>query len=513
MSRGLVHLLDSLEHQAELIKSVTERALEAWDLEEEESTSALLLVVDKIATPDQYRTAQLLHASRKNLRGAPFDSIFNPLPEVAQAAEGIAYHASTHEAFKLPNGDGHGHVTDSSDALSSSNDAPLLTIGLEDHSSVRAARTRAHTRLQIPLAITLFQNGSKHTAFLASVAIKHGKPIVGDLSRLNSNEYPVILPWPKILRVGRMNSGISEEEGFAADGAGATLPLTPLTPVRPIASCMGNIITKLQGPGKDAEIPASQELEQAVAQYLNEQDAAPQTLTVWSLVVPAKVVQEQRSLFSVTRRQWSIYSKDPQALSYMISQWVWRGAKLRRVLSGGGGWGQKAGLLSLDPDDQYKAKPADVSLMPSFLTDIQADQAPKIANIAKRNDSIAFFAFVDEAVRVKSPTTTARKALQPQSPWSLAFGVTPSTVDDVVSPTEPFSITHDNQNKFEVHTGHFGALSEGGLCLERPSENVRTKLDVPNSRFSFSTVGDNWKTTKSAETMAPNAVGMCFDDH
>jgi len=113
------------------------------------------------------------------------------------------------------------------------------------------------------------------------------------------------------------------------------LPLIPLTAPRQVLHCAGNILRELSSPeDPNTGIPASRELESAVDSYLKENPQARpgRKLDIFALITPP----------GRKHPQWGRYEGiDPWDLQ--------SGQKLRRVLSGGGGWGKKMGLLSIDP--------------------------------------------------------------------------------------------------------------------------------------------------------------------
>ena len=105
---------------------------------------------------------------------------------------------------------------------------------------------------------------------------------------------------------------------------------------------------------------------------------------VWAFITPKDV---RASFTTISRRAFS------------------KGCQLRKVLSGGGGWGVKQGLLSLDPDADYEyllTEPQatkstgleDLYLANHRMTDIQDDenQSKKMfEDIIKPGDTITFF--------------------------------------------------------------------------------------------------------------------------
>ncbi|PHH62487.1 hypothetical protein CDD82_2001 [Ophiocordyceps australis] len=122
-------------------------------------------------------------------------------------------------------------------------------------------------------------------------------------------------------------------------------PLVPMTKPRPVAEAMGNIVRQVDIDGR-AE-PASQELE-AVVHDMLKHASRPHPVAIWALLTrpehEAQKTAPEPDASLPTRpqasamRRWCAY----------IEQALCAGGRLHGVLSGGGGWGAKRGLLALD---------------------------------------------------------------------------------------------------------------------------------------------------------------------
>ena len=104
--------------------------------------------------------------------------------------------------------------------------------------------------------------------------------------------------------------------------------LSQITFPRRISASHGNILRTLdagKAHGSRSNFPASAELEEAVKQSMKFGRSPHSRVQVWALVGrnDAQSIDIQKSLES--------------------------GARLHRVLSGGGGWGLREGLVALDP--------------------------------------------------------------------------------------------------------------------------------------------------------------------
>ncbi|KAG0635894.1 hypothetical protein HOY80DRAFT_1011594 [Tuber brumale] len=112
----------------------------------------------------------------------------------------------------------------------------------------------------------------------------------------------------------------------------ARLPLKQLTFPRRIEAGMGNIL-KQTSSETGAPQGASRELEKAVLDYIS----SPSTPSL--------------------SRRLSIFARlTPHSSVAHENLFMAPGARIHRVLSGGGGWGSKAGLLSLDPQSETQVE-------------------------------------------------------------------------------------------------------------------------------------------------------------
>ena len=204
------------------------------------------------------------------------------------------------------------------------------------------------------------------------------------------------------------------------------LPLQPLTPPRKIAEGLGNILKSVEQPG--ACQGASLELESAVAKYLD--TLAPED-------VPSRVGVYAR-----------LTTQEPAAAG-VSELLLYPGARLHRVMSGGGGWGSKMGLLSLDP--QYDQ---DVARFESeFSARFDGKEGGESEGIVKKGHWIQFFA--------------ARNAV-PLAEKGIQFGAVGKVED--VCPVE------DDAEERTVD-GWFGGASELGVDVGVAGTNRR--MDVP----------------------------------
>ncbi|KAI2703725.1 hypothetical protein DTO013E5_1593 [Penicillium roqueforti] len=265
------------------------------------------------------------------------------------------------------------------------------------------------------------------------------------------------------------------------------LPLYPVTGRRRVMTSMGNILRQL---AKSMDltstdtIPASSELEKELPRYIAEHNIVDQRVSVWALV--------EKPDSEVAGSGLSTHDRLIQSLH--------RGGKLHRVMSGGGGWGKKQGLLSLDPEVSFSGTAnrddlvaltqvldpdiAQLDTLPSIDKGITVDDLSLLSQVATAGDYIQFFVSVEPTgSQIKVPSN---HDLQ-EEPISYHFGMVADSMKLETHQT-------DEENNGIISLPHtFGALSEKAIAYSQPikgetrSESC-TKLDIPGSRVVLETV-------------------------
>ncbi|KAI5793182.1 hypothetical protein EDC01DRAFT_88516 [Geopyxis carbonaria] len=201
------------------------------------------------------------------------------------------------------------------------------------------------------------------------------------------------------------------------------LPLKALTKPRKITDGMGNILRNVETP--EGPQGASRELEAAIAEYTPPEGAE-------KLHVFARLTAQEPS-------------SSPTEL--LLAP----GTRIHRLLSGGGGWGNKAGLLSLDPQSE-----SDVSSFARMFEErfnAQDGDEQGVLGIVREGEWVQFF--------VSEPCTQAPEK-------GMRFG-TVVKVD---------TIENDTTEKPEQHIdGCFGGASESGVDINVAGRGRR--MDVP----------------------------------
>lgn len=304
-------------------------------------------------------------------------------------------------------------------------------------------------------------------------------------------------------------------------------PLLPLTPLRRVMNSMGNIVRKVSpntaiedlhlkmdpnyAPNTQAFMTASQELESAVSDYFKSADLPPEPVEVWALILPDVPSGEADFIAKPylaldkgnIRNMWT----SPQDLAKITGSGQWlellnTGARLCKVLSGGGGWGKKAGLLSLDPDTVYSTRElrGDDGWNFDFEDDgttasFERQQAQALGQIVKEGESIMFFIAPKRAQNTPMDQGTSLHG----STGSAVFGPLPSSIDSLDNEA---SLKSSGDKQQAVHFPNmFGMLSEGGMAVEflDKVKSRQSKVDIPHARLRVTT-GNSPDSEQSLES-------------
>jgi hypothetical protein len=281
---------------------------------------------------------------------------------------------------------------------------------------------------------------------------------------------------------------------------------------------MGNILRQISdGTPANQSQPASQELESLVPQFHKSRGEPPQAIAVWALVIPQALqlslkvktkyflkklrgkensgINKQSSASHDWEALWeALWRSNPTMWTDLVTNAIKKGARLHRVLSGGGGWGKKAGLLSLDPVITSIESESSASQKFSDQLDGPGDLSSALHPVAHPGDAIQFFVSPPEpnrdAGKINLDTAKQNESESASSPWRWEVGTIPSTIDAL----QASSWQHNNADSEEVLVFRdcFGALAEGGMSFKRHlhigsrdlvSVVGGTKIDVPFSRF------------------------------
>lgn len=301
--------------------------------------------------------------------------------------------------------------------------------------------------LQLPVANTLFQNGRTSTLFAQKWVLSFRKEPTSEPMSSEKTWLP--------------QQTLHMDALFADDCMQLRLDtlvhsrLVPITPARTITAAVGNIVRELGGGDDSAEAaPASEELERAISIAIQQGQIPAQQAGVWALIRP----QRYAALDQPAELQGTVRGT--------IGHAILSGARLHKVLSGGGGWGKKHGLLALDPDSDYSYHHQTFGPSSGHGQDADVENLKALGEVAKLGDMITFYVY-------RSPSDADAANLGQPISWSrsqavtatLVFGSIPSTVD-AMPEVDISEAEGRTQSELAVKENYFGMLSEQGMNLE-----------------------------------------------
>lgn len=345
------------------------------------------------------------------------------------------------------------------------------------------------TNVTLPLANTLFQNGRRSTLFASRWLSPSAAGRQMELERREEKSHQEV----SCLRGARELP--------------LRIPLMPLAPPRKIVAGLGNIVRQVEIDGVVS--PASKELEMLIPQIFEkravqtgELSQAPSPIGVWAWVLPAHLVEKMhydsafRTYYSNQDvEEWrldvdarEIYeellhhncrmhkickSSCPDVLRCPTS-FVSTNHASGWIVSGGGGWGAKQGLLSLDPETTYAApEQVDIDMFIKAFEERNSASQPSSEGIVSPGSYIMFCA---EPQRVVDRDNAPFSSVDP--PGSrLTLAVAPNN--------EVMEGAKKDKTMVDVVSGHFGAASSTGLYLHAPHSSYTTKIDTPYSAISW----------------------------
>ena len=302
------------------------------------------------------------------------------------------------------------------------------------------ANKRSGKEVQIPLANTVFLNG-RPTTLLAQRWIK------GTIkeSRVNLACIREVILEKQTLRMTRSTDSHITESSTEMDTR-----LRPITPPRAVTAVTGNIVRQVEVDGNVSR-PASKELEEAITDRLQSSRLERFKAEVWAMTKP----------------QDTFAAKESLGVDFDLNRDIAQGARLYKVLSGGGGWGVKQGLLALDSDAGYSARDSQLDQERSFE---EMDESELFANVAHIGDTITFL--TNEEVGGGQKEANIHNCETLSGPWKLnlqenliEFGCLPSRKDEIPT-AEPSTSELGSLPLSIVVKNYFGMLSEAGMSFK-----------------------------------------------
>ncbi|KAL8408769.1 hypothetical protein RB594_007276 [Gaeumannomyces avenae] len=278
---------------------------------------------------------------------------------------------------------------------------------------------------------------------------------------------------------------VASTEGSIQSHADVSVSLFPLTVPRRITAGLGNIVRQVEAAGGPEEQPqpASLELEAAMHGIIATRSRllpeVPVPNRTWALVVPPNSPSLEYFVKFPVFLDSTIESEHQRADAFArhFSKVLADGGRLHRVLSGGGGWGLKRGLLAIDPETTYCSVSESRDLenfIASFGDEITAD------SVVAPGSYILFLVEPMPLPSIRSGNEVG------QNLPSLVFGTAPAQIgSDEETEHAPLPA--------QLAAGHFGALSSIGAFLRLESgagseaargsrpHTTLTKVDVPDS--------------------------------
>ena len=305
----------------------------------------------------------------------------------------------------------------------------------------------ASRMLQLPVANTVFQNGRTATLFAQRWVLQQEH----QSNVLLVPDQKVWLP-QQALDLNGLAKETSVDQSLHSN-------LIPITPPRTIKAAIGNIIRKVSADGSlEANTPASSELERAITKGIKNGSIPDQPAEVWALVKPQGYAPHMGC---------ETVKASPELDG--LHQALLSGCRLHKVLSGGGGWGEKQGLLALDPDSNYSPRQQAFQSSIEDEQDTEAEKLQALGEVVKPGDIVTFY--------VPSLAQTNALDLEPRlgahsslAPLYLIFGSLPSTMD--VMPDLLPTKTTSKETDCVILDGCFGMLSEQGMSLTVRTPNT-----------------------------------------
>ncbi|ETI20572.1 hypothetical protein G647_08609 [Cladophialophora carrionii CBS 160.54] len=319
--------------------------------------------------------------------------------------------------------------------------------------------------VSLPVANTIFVNGQRSTLFEDGWGIKFGE----------TDEVTVNYLGRKPLSSYHVDLGCHSDEIVK----GGSSPLQQLTEPRKVIGSMGNVLAQIEV-GTEA-VPASRELEKAVQAFIerNPTSTAQGPLLVYALIRPQSMTIPTKG------------SRDGQPYRPLsVLEALWRGAKLFKVSGGGGGWGKRQGLLSLEAAVNFEGRDSQSTAgFPDLDDDQSVAEALGSRGIIPPSSTVEFLVHSPSPARSDPQAQNYSPALSETqtSTVVLGTGADPDTRDYVAMDND----SNGTGVRFVPH--HFGMISYGGAALTSisraplshlaPIKRTETRLDVPNTRF------------------------------
>ena len=357
--------------------------------------------------------------------------------------------------------------------------------------------------VSVPLANTLFQTGQLHT--VVSSKWKETGSAYRLVSKRNSSQPPLNV------YLKNVDSPLDPCDHQYVPRDDVFIPLASFVPTHIVRESNGNVISKISLPesGSTSSIPASHPLQSAMSTYLSHNDSTDGPPSVWALVIPRGLLQQDERLSDWFHEMNRVlgpqcFPKYENGGTPPLFQPFFSGAKFCRILSGGGEWGSKAGLITLEPDSNLGSSSPELDLDedgPLFI-DVMFQR------IANPGDYILFYVLQEpeNVLHVRDrPLHLDEKAVCVSS---IDFGVARSSTDEIDDES-----TVPASSRIETWSSHFGVISEGSISVtdKHISSQIASRryLSIPSSRFS----SQLWRSSSATFRQPRNKMHFPFKSH
>lgn len=411
----------------------------------------------------------------------------------AVTAGGLAFLMSS----ALPQGMSNAPATGLSDSRNDTNSEEAVTLQFTSgvSSSPRLLEDAAWSgrpivrHVTLPVANTLFVNGDRTTLFEDEWRVnfddsEHGATVFHS-ARQKLTSFQVNLR--------------NEADGFITGGS---VPLRALTEPRKVVRSMGNVLAQIEVDGQ--AVPASSELEKAVMQYISSESARAASsrggaILVYALIQPSGTTPQTLGEKNETGKAEEI---DPSS----SLEALFHNSRLFRVTGGGGGWGKKQGLLSLETAVDFTSsqhQDHDTVGLPGL--DDDADGASFLRDLTSKGavpsgSTVQFLVGPTNQGPSSFGSGSASGDIHPSSP----DGTTTVVIGTAASPDiddHQGQEANNTQSEVVFLPGHFGMISYGGAALGTDETSTaeadeklsltegrsilssRSRVDVPNTSF------------------------------
>ena len=400
------------------------------------------------------------------------------------SSEGVAFLANDSEATKanfipkLPGVENSGPSTVS------------ISFGL-----VPVDERKANT-VRVQPANTLFHNGRGATFFHSTWKLDGQSGILRSTDRHDIQDLSINFPL------------LTEKVSHRA-------PLIPLTVPRRVEQSFGNVIRLVSELGSEGRgFPASRDLEESIPAFLTRrlagrQGQGPQStplhqrspdpddqLLVYAAILPPSLLDSTQKGFNSALEGYQYYLMDEERIRTfsMMSEekastiypcYMAEGATFHRVLGGGGGWGNSAGLVSVEPMDMFQYNSNAPSSGPDVLDGDDILPGFLSRPVAPPGCFIQFF------VAAHAVDVDARHLFTSPAKASFTVGCIPESGSEasLLLDAPPTLFTPDHIGLLSTKAiGYSFGLSKKSTAMPVVSS---TAVDIPFSRAHFDLSSEN----------------------